>query len=209
MLPLPCFREIMLYCESWKGLRDNHSQSLVSLAWTQRLIKQVLDSLYFLCMSVLSAPHAYSKHRSEKGIGCPASGFTDGFEPPWGCREPNQSPLQEQQVLLTMESSSRHSATFNICRFRNRVKASFLATGILNVSDPRKTLSVSWVIPHWGVSTCAPISMVVSLSKSALNISFVCLFVFLWVRIFTYSFKSCHWYIINTPPATSDRPNTV
>lgn len=132
---------MMLYCESWKSLRDNPSQSLVSLARTQRLTKQVLDSLYFLYMSVLSVPHAYSKRRSEKGIGSPASGFTDGFEPPWGCWGPNQSPLQEQQVLFTMEPSSRHTQQPST----NSVKEPFFAMRTLMYPIPGKPcLSPEW-----------------------------------------------------------------
>lgn len=35
----------------------------------------------------------------EEGIGSPETGVIDGFEPPCGCWELNQGPLQQQQVL--------------------------------------------------------------------------------------------------------------
>lgn len=41
----------------------------------------------------------------EEGITSPGPGVADGYEPPHGFWEPNSSPLQGQQVLLTSKPS--------------------------------------------------------------------------------------------------------
>jgi hypothetical protein len=49
--------------------------------------------------------HAGGLWRPEEGIRSPGPGVRDGCEPPYGCKESNPGPLQEQPVLLTSEPS--------------------------------------------------------------------------------------------------------
>lgn len=56
---------------------------------------------YYVCVSrVCSVPM-----KVRQGITSPGSEVEDYCEPPYGCWEPNVSPLQELPVLLTSELS--------------------------------------------------------------------------------------------------------
>lgn len=56
--------------------------------------------VFSACMLVHHV-HSCCLWKSEEGIGSPATGVTDGCDPPSGFWEPTLSPLHEQQVLLT------------------------------------------------------------------------------------------------------------
>jgi hypothetical protein len=43
--------------------------------------------------------------RPEEGVRFPGTGIVGSYEPPYGCRELNLSPLEEQLVLLNREPS--------------------------------------------------------------------------------------------------------
>ena len=58
-----------------------------------------------MCMSGLLAYKYHVPGTHGGGIRSPETGFTDGREPPYGSWEPNPSPIQEQQVLLTAKPS--------------------------------------------------------------------------------------------------------
>jgi hypothetical protein len=60
--------------------------------------------------------------RPEEGIGFPKAGVPGGSEPPCGCWEENLSPLEEQPVLFTAETSLDQGFVF--CFFpRLEIKA--------------------------------------------------------------------------------------
>lgn len=50
----------------------------------------------FLCACIAMHHTCSLSQRPEKGIECPGTGVMDGCEPPYGCRESNLGPLQEQ-----------------------------------------------------------------------------------------------------------------
>ena len=65
---------------------------------------------YFKCISVLPAQlsvhHVYAVlSELAKGVRSTETEVTDGCEQPHECWDPNLGPLQEQQVLLTIEPS--------------------------------------------------------------------------------------------------------
>lgn len=51
--------------------------------------------------------------RSEEGIELSGNRVTYGYEPPSGCCESKQGPLQERQTLLTTEPSPALSPVWN------------------------------------------------------------------------------------------------
>jgi hypothetical protein len=53
----------------------------------------------YVCVCV-TCMCTWRPRRSDEGIGSPGTGVTNGCEPSCGCRELNQGPLQEQEVLL-------------------------------------------------------------------------------------------------------------
>ena len=57
-------------------------------------------------MCTTCVPDAHRVHK--ENIESPETETVDGYKPPGGCWEPNASPLQEQQVLLTPEPSLQH-----------------------------------------------------------------------------------------------------
>lgn len=68
-----------------------------------------LRCVYFTCMSVSTAcmsvcqVYAGCQRRSNESIRSSRIGVTDGYEPPHGCWESNQDPLEEQPELLTTD----------------------------------------------------------------------------------------------------------
>ena len=63
----------------------------------------------FICMGVLPARMSVSVQRPEEGTQSSGTRVTDGCELPGGCWELNLSPLEEQPVLLTVESFTEPS----------------------------------------------------------------------------------------------------
>lgn len=50
-------------------------------------------------------PQIYSTYEGQKRVGSSGTRVTEGCEPPCACCECNPGPLEEQQVLLTIDPS--------------------------------------------------------------------------------------------------------
>lgn len=80
--------------------------------------------------------HAWYPQKSAACIRFPGNGVTDGYEPPYACWEPNQSPLQNQPVLLTTHHLSRSTELFHR-EFNGSVSDSVINSSYSN-GTPRK-----------------------------------------------------------------------
>lgn len=102
-----------IYSGSTSKKERGRGQTITNKQRWQREHESALHILFMLmCVDVLFALMSVSHIRPwclcrpEEGIGPLGTGILDSRDLPWGCWESNPGPLEEQTILLIIESSS-------------------------------------------------------------------------------------------------------